>query len=508
MATRTRRAVFGYLTDVFGTVVSMFAVFLTTPIILAHTSDSLFGFWVTTLSILGYLALADFGIGVALTRQVVGLDVVADCDSLNRKISTAFFAFSVAGSILLLVGTALAMVLPIAFKVPVEELFQARIAFCVAILAGAFGLPLATFTSVVVGFQRMAFNNTLRTVVALVSLALTLVLLFAGVGIVAVALAQLLTVCSIGLVNGLYLRRCFPGLSIRLKHVSRTDLRELLSFGGYFQLGKLARTVAAFTDPVVLSCFLSAAVVTPYTVTAKLATIFAGGLASKLPVALFPGLTELFRNGNFVRIRAIYIKLSVTAVRLAVVTAAVIGMCNQQFVSLWVGSDRFGGAVLTAVFVVWALQDTLYHGTAAVVHASGNLRGWALFSLAEAVLNIVLSVILVTSMGMVGVALATSCAKLSTTAWYVPRQICLMIELPVRVYLWRGVLAPALRSLPGVAVTIAVAMAVPTELGWAWLVLVGGIAVLTNIACFEIVDLSRPSSASWSERVRLILSVS
>jgi len=57
--------------------------FIAAPIILELTSQTLYGFWITTISILGYLALTDLVIGISLTCFVVSVAFKDESENMN-----------------------------------------------------------------------------------------------------------------------------------------------------------------------------------------------------------------------------------------------------------------------------------------------------------------------------------------------------------------------------------------------------------------------------------------
>ena len=156
----------------------------------------------------------------------------------------------------------------------------------------------------------------------------------------------------------------------------------------------------------------------------------------------------------------------------------------------------------------WIIQDTIYNGTAIVLIAAGQLRGWAIACIAEVAINITASILGVMWFGPVGVALATSLAKCLTTAWYVPYKICQQLELSISALLWRGIVLPAARSLPGLGLAILVAYATPIRLGWIWIVLVAVVAAAGNVLFHEVIDFVRQPANSLGERFRLVLAAS
>jgi len=502
---RTRKALLGFVTDVGGQIALTLVGLVAAPIILRLTSQSLYGFWVTTISILGYLALTDLGLGMSLTRFVAYLAKSGDPKALNSLISTAFFTFCVIGIIFFVIGISIAPYIPIWFKIPPKEAEIVVTAYRVAIFAGAIALPLSVFSSVVIGFQKMAVINVSNNIVSIIAIGLSIVLLLAGVGLVALPIASIFTVFIKSLVGFFYARGCYSGFKIHVSSFNRKDLRKLLSFGGYFQIGRIANTVALSTDNIVIASAMGAANVTPYVFTSKLPIMFSVTLASKLPGAIFPAMTEMFANREFEKLRQIYKRLTIFAVRMAFLAGTFIFIANPLFVSLWVGSPNYGGNILNLVFVSWVLLDTIYRGTTAIVYASGDLRNWTIATSVETVLNIVISIVLVGYLGLVGVALGTLISKALSTGFYIPYWTCRKLGLSIKDFLIKSIISPILRSIPSILITFSVSLFLPINLGWLWIVLIILVLVITNFLMFEGLALMKPSQEPWQIRLRKLI---
>lgn len=505
---RSKQAVMGFVTDVGGHGLLTLANFIAVPFILRFTSSSLYGFWVTTLSILGFLALADLGLGISLTRLIAGLDRKEEGgDDIGGVVSTAFYAFCMLGLLFFILGLGMAQYIPGWFKLPPGEAEDVITAYKIAIFSGAISLPMATFGSVVFGYQKMAVGNNIRNVFSVISVGLLICLLFLKVGLVALPLATLFTVVTVGLGNYVYVRRKYPQVRVSLPLANMNDLKQLFSFGGYFQLGRIANIVTSSTDSMVIAAALGASHVTPYAVTSKLATTFNSAIASKPPIAVFPAISQMYAQGEMNKVRGSFIRLSEYSTRLAMIGCAIMLLANQQFVGLWVGPSYFGGVSLNFIFAYWVLQSTLIHGIGVMVHATGDLRNWVFMSLAEVALNLAFTLLLVKPFGVVGVALGTAIGKTLTTGWYVPYWICRKIGLPVRTFLSNGIFQPALRSMPSIVIALSVSIFLAKDLGWFWLFLIGFAAVATNFISFEGIHLLRLSNLSWRERIQKVLAL-
>lgn len=502
---RKKSAILGFATDLGGQFLLIAVNFIVIPIILKMTSASLYGFWITTLSILGFLALADFGLGISLTRLVAGNVDEEKKEDLNQVVSSAFFVFCLVGAVYLSLGLCILPFIPGWFKIPAGEVLEVRVAFCIALFSGAVTLPLSTFGAVVSGFQRMAVDNTIRVVMSLAAMGISIVLLLCHFGLPSLAISGLFQSVSIGLINFIYIRRKFSFMTVRPRNVRWAHVRNLLSFGGYFQLGRVANSVATGADNLIISSCMGASFVTPYSITSKLAVTFSNGVASKAPIALFPAISQMFAKKEFDKLQRMFVRLTEYSTRLAIIACVFLILANQSFVSLWVGKDLYGGDYLNAVFCFWVIQDTIYRGTTAFVYASGELKNWMYASLFEAIFNLVISVILVFNWGLIGVALGTSIAKMLTTAFYIPYWICKKLDIRIWKFFREAIFIPAIRSIPGMLMLLCFLLLSPKSITWGWVLSVATISLVSNMIFFEGYELLKPSKLTFRERLRQMM---
>jgi O-antigen/teichoic acid export membrane protein len=506
MASRSQKALLGLVTDFGGMSALIIVTFIATPIILELTSETLYGFWITTISILGYLALTDLGIGMSLTQLISANSSKGNSSDLNKIISTAFIVFCGLALIFFISGISLTSFIPVWFKIPEKESALVISAYKVAIISGALALPLSIFNSVVVGYQQMAVMNVSKNIVSIIGVIFSIILLKIDIGLVALPLATLFVVITNSIIAYIYSKKYFKELKISYSSFDLKVFKKLLSFGGYFQLGRVANTVALSTDNIVISIILGAGSVTPYAFTSKLPILFSVALASKLPVAIFPAMTEMFANNEIEKLREIYKRLTYFAVRIALIGATLLFIVNFKFVELWVGPEYYGGNFLNFVFVLMVIIDTVYRGTTAIVYASGDLKKWTIASILEAILNIIITLILIKPYGLAGVALGTLISKILTTGFYTPYWVCKKLKISINSLFKNSIISPLIRSIPSFVLTILISDKLQINNGWIWIVVTTLILIITNILMFEGVALSRNSNDSIIVRLkRLIL---
>ena len=504
MINRTKQAFWGVTSDVFWQFILTIATFVATPIILQFISKSLYGFWIAALSVLGYLGMLDLSIGMALTHFIARLSCDTESDAFDQLVNTAFFSFLCMGLLVLLIGWGISSNVPLWFHIARNDSPTVILSFRIIVIGCAISLPLSAFDGMITGSQRMAVATTIKRLTALIGIGLSIILLYLGIGLVALALSQLFTVLIGGLISYLFCKYgYFPRLRISIFSIKRIFIKRLWSFGGYFQLGRLANTVAVSTDAIIIAVILGASTVPTYTFTSKLAVLVGGSLISKLPIALFPALSQMFSNGEIEKIRSCFVRLAGYSTRIAIVFGVFLIIGNRKFVTIWVGPDFFGGDALNLLFISWLFIDSLHRGTSVVIQASGDLRKWSIVSVIEALLNIGISLILVSKLGLIGIALGTTISR-TVSCIYITMLICNKTQLAVWSFLWQGVFAPMLRSIPSCCILIITAFLITQTMGWAWLCMIGMAGMVTNILSFEGVELTRLSSIPIKDRFRNI----
>lgn len=494
---RARRAFCGLCADLGCQAVVTLSTFLLTPLVLALTSKSLYGSWQAALSILSYLAMLDAGLGFSLVRLVAAATEKKGTETLSSVASAAFFSFAAIGAIVLGCGLLVAPHVPVWFQVPSGEAATVVSAYRVAALVGALGLPLGTFNGLLVGMQRTALSGGLRTASAVAGALVSFVLLECKFGIVALAVGNLTTSVSLGLLAFLFVRKLHPAVRIGVRFFTRRALAALWEVAGYFQLVRIAYIIALNTDPLIIAAFCGAAAVTPYVITARMAVMFSVVLADKPPSAVYPAFAHMYARNEFEWLRRAFLGLAYYSTRLALLGAVLVALLNRQFVGLWVGAQGYGGDTVNWVFVYWVLLDTVLRGTSIIPLVVGDVKILAIASAAEAALNVALSIALVRPFGLMGVAAGTAIARTFVTGLVMPHWSCKKLGLRTRDFFVLGVLNPVMRSLPAIALTALAAWWIPVQLGWWRLALVAFAAAACSVVIFEGPKWMRRGNFSW-----------
>lgn len=418
---------------------------LLVPLLLHRLGRDAFGLYATLTSLAGYFALLTFGSALTVPRYVAQHAARNDRAGLNAFASTYLtlhVGIALAG---LAIAAAAMPVLASRLEVPLG--LQPLVSRAWMLVAGAWALGLVggLCQSFLNGLGDVGLANVVNSVRTVMTLLAAWAAIESGGGLTRV-LAALLVSSLLGTVVAFAIvRHRRPDIRMDIGATDRAILRETLRPAAWYFLMQVAALVVTGTDNLIIGSTLGVGEVAGYAVAFQLWAMSLALLWAGVD-ALQPFVTKWDVEQDHDRLRTAYLKATAFSVAGAGVFALVLVLAGQRVIALWVGDTVTIDRRVLFVFAGMLLTATPIHTAALVLAGMGKHRRVALGGAAEAVLNIVISLILVRSLGVLGVALGTLLSGLLTNAWIAPTTANREMGIPLGIYLrWVG---PAL--VPGV----------------------------------------------------------
>lgn len=451
MTNETRSVVANYAN--LGTAAAMFA--LLTPVILASVGPTAYGYWVILNALGGYFLLADVGLSAAVARYTAVHRASGSPESLSRLLST-LSAVCLGGVLLVLAATALAApAIVTLFHVPADLAPAATPAFVLTGINAAVVLLTFFVASVNYGYGRLDVSRGASIVGQLATAGATLSLLWDGHGIVGLAAATLAGTLITLSVNALYARSAYRTLVVSPMRFDLTAFQDTWQYGLRTFVLSVTNRAVNYTDAIVIGVFVGATAVASYELTYKVC-FFATYLFSSVSTAAFPRFSALTQVADAATVRAAYLRV----VRISMLIAVPLGICLaaflRPFLELWAGADMFAGnGVLVALMGLHLLHAI---GTPGVMFLQGAGRNRELMhaEIANAVLNVALSIALVVRFGVAGAICGTLIAHLCSTFWVIQRLPARMLEMRLSDYWKTAVLGPLAIGAPAALAAIVI----------------------------------------------------
>lgn len=423
-----------------------------TPVLVRGLGAEGYGIWALVGSLILYFELLEFGLGKAAPKYVAEFAARGDADRLRRAIATAFWILVVPGLVAILLGAATAAVFPGLFGVSPQLSSAAQVLVLLVIFDLAVSIPGDTFGGTLMGLQRFDLINATLIVVAVAQAIAWAIVLASGGGLVMLGVVTVALSLVGQLARYLIVRRLLPGLSLSRRQLDRSLVRPFAGLSAWFALIDVSIVVLSRIDTVVVGLSVGVAAAGIYAIGQKL-ILLVDQLIVPATKMFFPHSSELDAQQDPTGLRASLITGTRLSLAVAIPMCLVMATLAERILRAWVGRG-FNDAGLVVVFLAAALVITsLTRTSLLMLQGMGRARVPAIMIVAEAVLNLGLSVGLAQVMGLQGVALATLIAAAVVNLGIFFPYMCRQFELPAARFL-TGI---ARAHLPPLAVGLAVA---------------------------------------------------
>jgi len=452
----TRKIVKNVCSNWAAQLVTVVVTFFLTPFVVHSLGNASYGIWVLAFSLTGHLGILDLGLRPIIVKYVSKYDALGEPQKINEVINTTLSTFVLLGSVVFLVSLGLAYFSDRLFNVPPDKFFELKAIIALAGVNVAMTFPFGVFNAVTAAFQRFDLSSIVKTSVFLVRSLCIVIFLTSGGGIltlgIIVTFAQLIE--FIWRVRVCY--SIFPDLKLSLTHVNRDVLKMVSGFGFYGFVIALASRLAYRTDSIVIGGFLSASAITFYSIGATLIE-YLQNIVSLIVVTITPVASSFDARKEYDRLRNLLILATKYCSLVVIPIGATYALLGESFISLWMGSE-YGPVSSTVLSILmigfFGFLSQLAIGS--IFYGLGKVKFYAFMSMAMAILNLILSIVLVQILKedwkLYGVAWGTT-IPLSIYAYILqPAYICRELNLRFSKYFLGAYARPLIVMLPFVGI--------------------------------------------------------
>ena len=385
-------------------------------------------------NILSVLSLAEMGMGNVLMFYLYGALKQRDEKTIAGLVGLFKRIYSIIIIVVLTVGILLVPFLRFIVKSELDG--KELILYYLLYLTNSVATYFVVYrTTVLSADQKTYISNIVHTIMIVVMYILQIVYLLLFKNFFGYLLIQVL--CTIGtniILNHIALKH-YPFLktkndSLIKPSINTKDIYRNISATFLF---KVSDTILDQTDSIIISIMFGTVLVgyySNYYMLISYIVAIAGIIANGL-VASFGNLNA---EGDMKRSYEMFRVALIAFAMFGTIWTTCYACIVQDFVPVWVGSEYlmpYGLVVaVLAVFYLRMITNTMWMYRSAM----GIFREVQYINLAAAALNIVLSVVLGTYIGVAGVIVATAVSRVVTSFWYEARVVFKKFDQPLRVY--------------------------------------------------------------------------
>jgi len=449
--------------------------FLLTPYIIHVLGKAAYGIWLLVGSFSGYLGLFDFGIGYAVVRFVARYQKTGETDKRNAVVATAFYAAAVL-AILVMAWTVYIMIYAASFfDIPAGLVSQSRIVIFLIGLSIAIGFPLAIFSEALAGgLYRYDLFNTVAIAMAFLRGALTFLFLELGYGLIGLGAAALIGSLLGYLWRMRMIYKLLPDLSIHPRLLNRSIFKEVGNYSLYSFVLLLSGRIAFYSDSFVVGFFRGVEDVAIFGIAAKLVE-YLRQLVFTMSKLFSPVISRYDPDLDQASLRRLFYDGSRFNLLFSLPLSLLLFFWGGPFIRLWVGEGFASSIIILQVLLIGHLLSFMQGIGGELLLGVGRHRNFSIFSMIAAVVNVILSIVLVKSVGLVGVAWGTTIPLGLLSVGYLPFAAVKIVGGGMRHFLIEAIVPAFVATiLPGLLIAFSAShiKSVSSLIGYSLLVLV------------------------------------
>ncbi len=437
------------------TAIGMVVPFFLTPFIVRSLGASAYGVWILAMSTVAYLNLLDLGLRSAVIRYVSKADAEKDHPAASRAIGAAlWFRLLIAAGVTVL-SAALAWLFPHLFRIPPALQAAAQITVLCSAVGVALTLVSGVYGAVLSAIHRFDILSSLTMTQTLLRAGGVLLILRSGGGLKALACWELGVILMVALMTSAVALRIFPPARVRLGRPDLETLRTIWSYSFVMFVILIAGQIVFNTDTLVVGAFLTVSLVTAYSIGGSLIQ-YASQVVTALSTTFVPLASNLQAAGQAEKMRRFLLRGTQATLGLALPISVTLLFRGKTFVGLWMGPQfsQISGTVIQILLI--SQFFTVANLTAgAIMFATNQHKPVAKWASIEAALNLGLSLVLVRTIGVYGVAWGTALSMAGIHLLFWPRHVERTLGVPVGEYVVQGWLKISVCAIPFATATAA-----------------------------------------------------
>lgn len=382
------------------------------PYTLHRLGTDAYGLWALMFAITGYINLADLGFSSSLNRHFSKAIAAGDEGEQQEVLSTAFFTMASFSALVILITLAVEQWLLGFF--PTLAPFGRTANWVYRCLMVILGLSYLTnyYRSLLVSLHRTDRMATIQIVLALLNAGMILFVLGQGWGLIGLAVGSLAVSIVRFTTFSIAATVTIGGLRLRVHRVKRDVFNLLWKFGMTLQVARIADVINNQFDRVLLGKVSQLGMVTHYDLGAKAAT--SSNLVTQIILyAVEPVATAFHSTGSMDRFQELVNRSARYMAVLAFGLAAYLTIAARPLLTFWLGGAPEESVVLALRILIFAYIGNSLSLPVRLAARGAGKPGWeARYSLLQATLNVILSIVLYHFYGLKGVLTGTLLASL------------------------------------------------------------------------------------------------
>lgn len=415
-----KSAISSFAQKFFSALISFFSV----PLAVGHLGAEKYGVWMTIMTVIGWLGVADIGIGNSLSLKLSKAYAKNAKRAASSYVVSGMLALVFVSAIIFLCAVCILEVFPINKFIKfshIEDGGDVKFAFQISLLYFCLSFPFSLLPKILGAYQEFV-SVGLWTMASNIA------------GFVGIAVACYFKCNLSGLVGSYVLCNCMvqiamgfwifalskPWLRPKLKMFKCIVAKNLIKQGGMFCLAGITWIINSQIDVAIIASNLGAEKVTPYSLLLRVMAY-----SNLIPQLLFGGLITMYAEAAVRKDKQWIVdkfkKHMMVSLSIAFVACLFLIAFGREFISMWAGEAAVPDFWTVIWMAFWQFILSLCYPIGLLLSGLGKPKGMAFYGGVSAILNLIASLFMVRYFGVAGVVAASAIT-------------CLFVNLPLAIF--------------------------------------------------------------------------
>lgn len=377
-----------------------------TPWMIGCIGQSEYGLYSAAVAFVSYFTV-DFGLGSSITRFVSKYRAEGQEEKIQNLLGVVYKLYLLIDFLILVcLAVCFCFISQIFGKFTVEEIEKFRVVF---VIMGGFTLlsfPCTTFTGILTAYERFKVQKISELAGKVAIVVCMVIALSMGKGLYALVLTNVLVHFFVNLFRLFYLKKRLH-IKVAWKCFDKKILKDVLSFSIWVLVISLAERLVFNIEPTIIGALAGTAAISIFAV-ANTIEGYVWTFANALNSLFLPKVYRLSTMDGEDRTRMNALMLRVGRIQMIIIAAIVFLFVSlgYEFVRLWLGEAYQSAYYVTIFMILPSLVLRTQDIAITLTLAENKVKIRAFSYVVCAIINVVLSFILVPKFGALGAGIS------------------------------------------------------------------------------------------------------
>ncbi len=381
--------------------------FIYVPILLHYMGTNEYGLYQLMGSLIAYFSVMDFGLTATVIRFYTKYQALDDVEKMNNVIGLSKRLYSFLTVLTLLLGVFIFFNIENIFSNSLTnyEILESKKIFIMLLINIVITLMTNVYSSLMIANEKFVFIKSLSILQEILQPIAVISIL--AISPRAFTMTLILTISNfiVGIIKVLYTEKILR-IRSKFKYLDKELLKNILKFSVSVFTVSLVDQVFWRSNQVLLGIFLGTSTVAVYSIAAQIymnympiSTVIQGVYLPKVTKSVMSNISDIELSDFFIRIGR---------VQFMMLSSILIGfiLFGQDFIDLWVGKNFNEAYWITLIILIPFTIDLIQNIGLTIMQAKNQYSFRAKLYIIMALLNVVLSFILIPLYGALGTAIA------------------------------------------------------------------------------------------------------